>query len=106
MLILGTSTASAFEIEREPVGKIINPGIVFVEFDNIHYRLFTPVAIRMTLEKVDSANHKIVIYPLEMGYESGSVWLQWELFSPAELEIDSGGNNRWLIGTETGYAEK
>ena len=110
VLVLSASAASAassIENQMDVPVKTADSGFQIVQFDGINYRIFTSGTIAVTFERVDSEHHRIFIIAGEgevLPYSS--VYIQWELFPPVCLEIGLGGGGTYLLGTETGYAEK
>ncbi len=78
-----------------------------VGFDGVLYRITTEVACELFFRKIDDGHHLLNIKPVADEvtpyYE---VYIQWGLFPAVILGIEAGGTNSWILGTETGYAEK
>ena len=78
-----------------------------VRFEGVVYRIYTPVECILYFEKVDDTHHRLTIFPKEIGVTPFcEVAVQWGSFPPVSLGLTSGGTNDWILGTETGYAEK
>ena len=101
------SVASSLENQIDVGEKAISPGFQIVQFDGIVYRILTTGSFTFRFDRVDDEHHRVFIIP---GGEEilpvCSVYIQWDYFSPVCLEFGPGGGDTYLLGTETGYAEK
>jgi hypothetical protein len=78
-----------------------------VRFDGVIYKITTEVSCEIYLERVDDFFHRLNIKPVEQVLTPVcDVTVQWGVFPPVTLGLETGGTNSWLLGTETGYAEK
>ena len=78
-----------------------------VRFDGVIYRITTEVACNLYFERVDDELHRLSIKPVaEELTPVCLVVIQWGMFPAVTLGLEGGGTNSWLLGTETGYAEK
>jgi hypothetical protein len=78
-----------------------------VRFDGVIYRITTDVSCDLFFRKIDDGHHLLNIKPVAeelTPYCEASI--QWGMFPAVVLGLEAGGTNSWLLGTETGYAEK
>ena len=97
------SLENALNVEE----KSLSPGWHIVEFENIDYRVYTGGAFTLNFSRVDREHHRVFIVPGEgevVPYSS--IYIQWSYFPPVRLDLGLGDENTYLLGTETGYAEK
>jgi hypothetical protein len=109
VLVLATSAVSAESLSNQMDidEKTISPGFQVVQFDGTIYKILTAGAFTLTFERVDSEHHRVFIIAGEGEVlPFSSIYLQWDLFPPVCLELGLGGGSTYLLGTETGYAEK
>jgi len=105
--ILAATHASAEDPLGIPVSKETRPGVTVVKFDEVTYRINTLGHFYLFFQKVDQEHHRLIIIPsLLEPTPYDPVLLQWDNFPPVILEVLGGDNNSWLLGVETGYAEK
>lgn len=108
MMLLASTMASAGDSLGLPVDvKTVGPGCTTIKFDGINYRIFTYGSYNISFERVDEAHHRIFI--LAGNGEPApycDLFVQWSFFPPVVLSIDMDGGSTYLLGTETGYAEK
>ena len=110
VLVLAASSVSAalsLENQMDVDEKIISPGYQVVQFDGMVYRIYTAGCFTLTFDRVDDEHHRVFIIAAEgevLPYSS--IYMQWGLFPPVCLELGLGGGSTYLLGTETGYAEK
>ena len=87
--------------------KTLSPGWQTVSFEGVNYRVYTSGTYKLYFSRVDEEHHRVFILP-----EDGepvpcqSIYMQWGLFAPVRLDLGLGGGTSYLLGTETGYAEK
>jgi len=78
-----------------------------VSFDGVIYRVTAEVSCKLYFERVDDELHRLSIKPVEVELTPVcDVVVQWGGFPAVTLGLVIGGSNSWLLGTETGYAEK
>jgi hypothetical protein len=109
VLVLATSAVPAESLSNQMDidEKTISPGFQVVQFDGTIYRILTAGAFTLSFERVDNEHHRVFIIAGEgevLPYSS--IFIQWDLFPPVCLELGLGGGSTYLLGTETGYAEK
>jgi len=83
--------------------------IQLVGFDGVFYRVVTEVPCELYFRRVDDSLHRLDINIKPVEDELTPVCIvvvQWGGFPPVSLGLEAGGTNSWLLGTETGYAEK
>jgi hypothetical protein len=106
-MILAAPFAHAEEYLGVPTDKTPGTTYKLVRFDGIVYRVSTEVACELFFYKIDDGHHLLSIKPVEEGPTPYCVVVvQWGLFPPVTLGLGMGGTNDWILGTETGYAEK
>jgi len=90
-----------------PLEQVIKPGHSTVTYNGITYHFVSKESFEVRFEKVDDTHVRIYVKPLDVGVQMFcTVSVQWSSFPPITLEIDPNGGNSFLLGTETGYAEK
>jgi len=90
-----------------PLEQIIKPGHCIITYDGITYHLISEVSLKVRFEKVDASHVRLYLKPLDVGVQMYcTVSVQWDYFPPITLEVDTGSGSSFLLGTETGYAEK
>ncbi len=77
-----------------------------ISFEGTVYKIYNGEAFYIFFEKVDATHNRVHMYPLLRIRPFVDVCIQWETFDPVCLDIDTDGDNTYLLGTETGYAEK
>lgn len=107
VMILAAPFAHAEDYLGVPTDKTPGATYKLVRFDGVVYRVTTDVACELFFYKVDDWHHGLSIKPVEEGpLPFCMVVVQWGLFPPVTLGLGMGGTNDWILGTETGYAEK
>lgn len=105
--ILAATTASAEDPLGLPVGKETRPGVTCVKFDGVTYRINTLGHFYLFFERIDQEHHRLTVIPaLGEPTPYDPISLQWDLFPPVVIELLMGDDNTWMLGVETGYAEK
>lgn len=82
-------------------------GYTSVKFDGIEYRIFTNDVFDIAFSKVDKTHVRMFVFPCYgkiMPYHTMSV--QWGGFPAVNLPLGEGDGDSFLLGSETGYAEK
>jgi len=105
--VLAATHASAEDPLGIPVSKDTRPGVTVVKFDGVTYRINTLGHFYLFFQKIDQEHHRVFIIPAlgePMPYDP--LLFQWDDFPPVILELLEGDGNTWLLGVETGYAEK
>jgi hypothetical protein len=78
-----------------------------VRFDGVLYRVVSDVPCALYFYRIDGEHHLLHIKPLEaLPSPYCEVSVQWGNFPPIMLGLEAGDTNSWILGTETGYAEK
>jgi hypothetical protein len=109
VLVLATSAVPAESLSNQMDidEKTISPGFQVVQFDGTTYKILTAGAFTLSFERVDNEHHRVFIIASEGEVlPFSSIYIQWNLFPPVCLELGLGGGSTYLLGTETGYAEK
>ncbi|MBN2070708.1 MAG: hypothetical protein JW814_04555 [Candidatus Krumholzibacteriota bacterium] len=88
------------------VDKTVSSDVRVLVFEGTTYKIFTISNYLITFERVDNTHHRIYIDPIDETLPCYDIYIQWGFFLPVRLDIGSGGTNSYLLGTETGYAEK
>jgi hypothetical protein len=90
-----------------PTDKTASSSFRLVYFEGVTYRIVTEIPCEVHFSKVDENHHRLVVLPLTDGVTPFcDVMVQWGNFPYLTLGLFSGGANTWILGTETGYAEK
>jgi hypothetical protein len=107
LMILAVPFASADEQNAIPVEKTVSPGTKVVKFEGVTYRIATRGNYYLTFERVDNEHHRVFILPAP-GETAPycAIYMQWEEFPPVSLGLEMDGATTYLLGVETGYAEK
>jgi hypothetical protein len=90
-----------------PVEKSSCFGITSVKFDGIEYRILTNDLFDIAFSKEDETHVRMFVFPrrgMLMPYHTMSV--QWGEFPAVNLPLGEGDSDSFLLGSETGYAEK
>mgnify|MGYP003572517944 CR=1 FL=1 len=109
VIILAAPFAKAEDELCLPTDKTAGSTYKVVIFDNVIYRIVTDIPCEMLFYKVDNDHHSLTIKPAGDKVTVTPfcvVSVQWGSFPPLSLGLEIGGSNSWLLGTETGYAEK
>ena len=107
VLLLAAPFASAGDELGVPTDKTSGTTYKLVRFDGVVYRIATEVACNLYFYRLDDGHHLLSIKPVEEGPTPFCmVVVQWGMFPPVSLGLGMGGTNDWILGTETGYAEK
>jgi hypothetical protein len=78
-----------------------------VFFEGVLYRVTMDAPCDVSFEVVDEAHHMLhVRLDPDAPTPICLVGVQWGPFPPVFLDIMMGGGESWLLGVETGYAEK
>ncbi|OQX83619.1 MAG: hypothetical protein B6D63_05950 [Candidatus Latescibacteria bacterium 4484_7] len=99
--------ASAQDEYALPLEKNINPGHSSIKYQSIIYNFYAVEGWHVRFETIDSKHVRLVLKPLGVNvqpYEQVSV--QWNSFPGVLLQVSTSGENSFILGTETGYAEK
>ena len=106
-VILAAPIAQAGNDLGLPTDKTSGANYQLVRFDGVIYKIFTEVPCDLYFQVVDDEHHRLTITPKVSGpVPFCEAVVQWGMFPPISLELVIGGTNSWLLGTETGYAEK
>ena len=90
-----------------PTDKTTGTVYTLIRFDGVIYRVVSEIPCDITFERIDEEHHRVFVATIPDGVISYcEVEIQWGDFPPVVLDIVLGGNNSWLLGIETGYAEK
>ena len=106
-MILAASPAWTQDELQISVDKSVSSGASVIKFEGVTYWIYTQGDFYVSFTRIDNNHHRIYVAAkpgLPTPYYPISV--QWGIFSPVSLELESGGEDSWLLGLETGYAEK
>ena len=106
LMILAAPSARAGDDLCLPTDKTAGTSYKLVTFDGIEYRIYSEVSCELYFRKIDDGHHLLSIRPVEEVTPFTEVSVQWGSFPPVTLGLESGDTNSWILGTETGYAEK
>jgi hypothetical protein len=107
MMILAAPFARAEDSLALPTDKTSGTTYKLVRFDGVVYRIFTEVSCELSFQKVDNEHHLFSAKPVaDTVTPFCQVSIQWDAFPALTLDLIMGGTNSWILGTETGYAEK
>ncbi|MBN2184802.1 MAG: hypothetical protein JW746_05695 [Candidatus Krumholzibacteriota bacterium] len=107
LMIFSSAQMVADGLRGIPVDKIVSrTEASLVAFEGTVYKIYNSDGYYIFFEKVDDAHNRVHIMPVERVRPFVDVCIQWDAFSPVCLDIDPDGDNSYLLGTETGYAEK
>jgi len=78
-----------------------------VTFEGVVFSIYSQGNYYLLFSEYDSEKVRLDILPAYQEYnEYPPVYIQWGTFSILELGIGSDDGETYLLGTETGYAEK
>jgi len=110
VLISSLSTpAVTFQMDEKGIAKDTKTsgGISFVYFNGLIYVISTEGEYELTFSEYDAERVRLDIVPCYMAQDQyDPLYVQWSSFEPVLLELDSENGETYLLGTETGYAEK
>jgi len=107
MMILAAPFARADDSLAVPTDKTSGTTYKLVRFDGVTYRIFSEVSCELYFQKLDNEHHLFSAKPIAItATPFCAVSIQWDAFPGVTLFLESGGTNSWILGTETGYAEK
>lgn len=109
IVMLAAPFAQAEDELGVPTDKTSGVTYKLVSFDGVVYRIFTEISCELFFTRIDSDHHLLTIKPVIDKVAVTpfcEVSVQWGAFPPVILGLEVGGTNSWLLGTETGYAEK
>jgi len=107
VMILAAPFASVADELGLPTDKTSGATYDLVRFDGVVYRISTDVECELFFYRIDAEHHLLSIKPVEEGpLPFCMVVVQWGMFPPVALGLGTGDSNDWILGTETGYAEK
>jgi hypothetical protein len=109
VVILAATFAHAEDELGLPTDKTAGTAYNLVRFDGVVYRIFTEIPCELHFSRIDDEHHLLTVKPIVDKVTVTpfcDVQIQWGLFSPLILGLEIGGTNSWILGTETGYAEK
>jgi hypothetical protein len=108
MLVFLLSTiAESQEIYALPVVKELKAGHSVVRYDKVVYHFKTTEEISVTFESIDDRYVELFIKQtddIRLPYLEVNLW--WDDFPINTLMLGIGGDNSWIVDSETGYAEK
>jgi hypothetical protein len=106
-MILAAPFAQARNDLGIPTDKTPGTTLQVVRFDRVLYKIAAEVPVDLYFTKIDNEHHLLYIKTVPDGVTPYcEVVIQWGGFAPVTLGIEIGGINSWILGTETGYAEK
>ena len=109
MMIFAAPFANAGDDLGVPTDKTSGTTYKLVMFDGMVYRIFTEVSCDLYFTRIDDEHHLLTIRPKpDKGVLTPfcEVSIQWGAFPSVTLGLVMGDTNSWILGTETGYAEK
>ncbi len=107
VMILASPFARAGDDLGLPTDKTSGATYTLVRFDGMVYRIMTQVSCDLFFQRIDDEHHFLSIKPVPDGVTPFcEVVVQWGMFPAVTLGLEAGGTNSWILGTETGYAEK
>ncbi|MCK4548559.1 MAG: hypothetical protein KAU49_00245 [Candidatus Krumholzibacteria bacterium] len=107
VMILAAPFARADDGLGLPTDKTSGATYELVRFDGVVYRITADVECELFFFRIDNEHHLLSIKPVEEGPTPLCVVVvQWGMFAPVALGLGAGDTNDWILGTETGYAEK
>ncbi len=110
VLISSLSTpAFTFQFDQKGIVKETKTsgGTSFVHFNGITYVICTEGEYQLTFSEYDTERVRLDIMPCYMAQDQyDPLSVQWSSFEPVLIELDSEDGETYLLGTETGYAEK
>ena len=108
VMILAAPFAYAGDDLGLPTDKTSGTTYKLVRFDGVVYRIFTEVTCELYFTRIDDEHHRLTIKTPDKGVLTPfcEVQVQWGSFPPVILGLVVGDTNSWILGTETGYAEK
>ena len=106
-MILAAPIAQARNDLGIPTDKTPRTTLQVVRFDRVLYKIVAEVPCDLYFSKIDDEHHLLYVKTVPDGVTPYcEVVIQWGTFPPVTLGIEIGGINSWILGTETGYAEK
>ena len=108
-VILAAPFAQAEEGLGLPTDKTTGTTYKLVMFDDVVYRILTEIPCELFFTRIDSEHHLLTVRPVADKVTVTpfcEVSVQWGPFPAVILGLEMGGTNSWILGTETGYAEK
>lgn len=109
MVILAAPFAQAEDELGLPTDKTTGSTFKLVRFDGVVYRIFMEIPCDLYFSRIDDEHHLLTVRPVTDKVTVTpfcEVSVQWGVFPAVILGLEIGGTNSWLLGTETGYAEK
>jgi hypothetical protein len=108
VILLAATSIPANEELGIPLEKTIRPVYSTVKYEGVVYRFISDASYQLRFETVDETHVGLFIKPICGGGSGPSFVLsvQWGPFMPAFLSIDSCDGDYYILGAETGYAEK
>ncbi|MCD6379535.1 hypothetical protein J7M07_03720 [bacterium] len=107
LCVLSTSIVSAQDPMGIPVDvKISGGGCTYVYFNGIMFRIASRGDYYFDFEEYDDEWVSLRIIPYEQKPEYHPVYIQWGTFDTVVLTLETGDDGIYLLGSETGYAEK
>lgn len=106
VLMLGTASLWAQEQNSVPVDKVLTSGRMTIRFDTRVYTFTAETTLSVRFEKLDATHVKLTATPISTAKPVVQATVQWDLFPPVGLQLESSASNSFTLNTETGYAEK
>ena len=109
MVIFAAPFAQAEDELGLPTDKTAGSTFKLVRFDGVVYRIFMEIPCDLYFSRIDDEHHLLTVQPVTDKVTVTpfcEVSVQWGTFPAVSLGLEIGGTNSWLLGTETGYAEK
>ncbi len=90
-----------------PVDVKTGGGYSFVYLNGTLFSIYTSGEYYIGFEEYDSEWVMVDIIPCgEKPDEYSPVYIQWDVFAPVVITLESDEGETYLLGSETGYAEK
>jgi hypothetical protein len=107
LFILSTSLIYAQDVMGIPVDVKIGSVCTFVNFNGITYGIINGGDYYFNFEEYDSECVKLDIIPCgEKPQSYSTIYIQWSTSNSVYLTVGADGGGTYLLGSETGYAEK
>ncbi len=106
VLVFSSVPVAAVSFRSIPIARATRIEESVIVFEGTVYTILNARGYLLTFEKVDDTHDRVHIEIVDGVRPLYGVYLQWGSFWPVFLDIDSGEDNSYLLGTETGYAEK
>ncbi|MDZ7860671.1 MAG: hypothetical protein U5O15_08435 [Candidatus Krumholzibacteriota bacterium] len=107
LFLLASSLVYAGDEMGIPVDVKTGGGYSFVYLNETLFSIYSSGEYYISFEEYDSEWVLVDIVPYgEKPDEYSPVYIQWDAFDPVVITLDSDEGETYLLGSETGYAEK